>query len=190
MFPLGVGGGGVQHLLLDGLVSYLREDDSGMLTPMPKVDYANALSMLQPFMSKSWHHDLYLNYIVCRNEGEIVAVIQALAKRVQIFTVVDMRAVKCTRMYEVVSYQLARLDYLTRLGTVVLRITTTRGFRAFFPPEICFNIVCACRVMELFCCVDDDLSALYKYVFYLTNIVFNFLSSSLSIKVTHLTDRP
>jgi len=60
-------------------------------------------------MSKSWYHDLYFNYIV-------VAVIQAPAIRVQIFTVVDMRAVKC--VYEIVYYQIVRLDYLTRLGTV------------------------------------------------------------------------
>lgn len=63
--------------------------------PMPKVDYASALSMLQRFMSKSCYQDLYFNYIVRRNEGEIVAVIQALTICVQIFTVMDMRAVKC-----------------------------------------------------------------------------------------------
>lgn len=79
-FPEGPGGGGAQHLLLDGLVSYLREDDSGVMTPIPKADYASALSMLQRFMSKSWYYDLYFNYIVRRNEGEIVAVIQALGQ--------------------------------------------------------------------------------------------------------------
>ena len=62
---------------------------------MHKVDYASALSMLQRFVSKSWYQDLYCNCIVRRNEGEIVAVIQALTKCVQIFTVVGMRAVKC-----------------------------------------------------------------------------------------------
>ena len=91
----GRGGGGCSAFNLDGLVSYLREDDSGVLTPMPRVDYASALSMLQRFMSKSWYKDLYFNCIVRRNEGEIVAVIEALTKCVQIFTVVDMRAVKC-----------------------------------------------------------------------------------------------
>ena len=94
------------------------------------------------------------------------------------------------KMY-VVSYQLVRLDYLARLGTVARRSTVTRGFQAFFfHPEIFFNIVRSCVVMEVFCCVNDDLSALYTCVFYLTNIVCNFLSSSLSVKVTHLTDRP
>jgi hypothetical protein len=66
-----------------------------MLTPMPKVDYASTLNMLQRFMSKSWYQDLCFNCIVRRDEGEIVAVIQALTKCVQIFTVVNMRAVKC-----------------------------------------------------------------------------------------------
>jgi hypothetical protein len=61
---------------------------------MPNVDYASALSVLQRFMSRSWYQDLYFNCIVRRNEGEIVALIQACTKCVQIFTVVDMRAVK------------------------------------------------------------------------------------------------
>jgi len=38
------------------------------------------------------------------------------------------------KMY-VVSYQLVRLDYLVRLGTVARRIAVTGGFQAFFPPQ-------------------------------------------------------